>query len=157
MTIVILYLLKKFTLGKWDAENRNPYRDETLGLPPGLLRGVLTLSVLFVVMILQISTLYVKPIDISILNGLFSSGELAKNEALDNILGKLLIPEERFANLMTAFQMIIAFYFGGKAFQTVTKAETDVAEKQTAASAQLEEKRMQYAAGQIYEDEDAMG
>jgi H+/gluconate symporter-like permease len=157
MMILMYYLLRKYTFGDWDEKNPNPYKNETMGLPRGLFRGILTLSVLFIVMVLQISTLYVKPMDLSMLKGLFSTSEFASNTTLDSILSKLLVPEERFAHLMTAFQMIIAFYFGGKVFHHVTQAERDVAKTRTEKSEQAETARAKIAAGQVFEDNEAIG
>ncbi|MEJ2055439.1 MAG: hypothetical protein P8X42_16100 [Calditrichaceae bacterium] len=155
--ILMIFLLRKYTFGNWDKDNPNPYEKETMGLPRGLLRGILTLSVLFIVMILQISALYVKPMDMGLLSGLFKSGGLASNASLDTILNKLLLPEERFAQLMTAFQMIIAFYFGGKVFHHVTQAERDVAKTQAVEAADEQIEKAKINAAQSFGEGEAVG
>lgn len=151
--VFMAFLLKKYTFGDWDSDHKNPYEGETLGLPRGVFRGILTLSVLFVVLILQVSTLYVHPIDFNILAGLFKNSTLNSNQSLESILGKLLIPEERFAQMMVAFQMVIAFYFGGKVMHHVTQAERRVSEKRSDEAVQT----AKIASNKNPDDEEAVG
>ncbi len=110
--ILFIFLIKKYTLKEWTKENPNPYQGESLGIPRGVMRSVLTLSVLFIVMLLQINSLFFSPKDL--------------------LVGKeIFIPEARFGQLMTAFQMVIAFYFGGKVMHHFAQAERDVAKKKS--------------------------
>ena len=132
--ILFIFLLRKYTLKEWSKENPNPYEGETLGLPRGLLRAVLTLSVLFIVMLLQVNSLFFDPKDLLVGNEIF-------------------IPEERFGQLMTAFQMIIAFYFGGKVMHHYVQAERRVEEKKS--DTQLEQTKL--GKTKDFEDEEASG
>ncbi len=78
---LFIALLVRFTF----SDKPNPYKDETLAMPRGVLRAVLTVSVLFIVVLLE-----------------------AMNFAMAGDF------EEQISELLTAFQMVIAFYFGGK-------------------------------------------
>lgn len=101
----LLFLMRKYTFGKnWTPENPNPYAKETMGIPRGAFRGVLTLSILFLVMLLEVNNLFFDPKDLA-------------------INGEIFIPEDRFKALMTAFQMVIAFYFGSKVMHHMTNAD----------------------------------
>ena len=90
-------LANKYTFGNWTKENPNPYEDETLGLPKGTFRGILTLTIMFVAIMLEIFTL---------------------NDSGNNHY------ENSIAKFMTAFQMVLAFYFGSQVMSTLTSAET---------------------------------
>ena len=49
IVLVILFmavLMRKYTFKVWTKEEPNPYQDETLGIPPGVFRAILTLSVI---------------------------------------------------------------------------------------------------------------
>ncbi len=94
LIIFFLVLARKYTLGKWDTSNPNPYSGETLGLPKGTLRGILTLTIMFVAILLEIFTL--------------NTPEY----------------EHHISQFLTAFQMVIAFYFGGQVMSQLTNAET---------------------------------
>lgn len=85
-------LLNDYTLKDWGTKE-NPYKDETLGLPRGTLRGVLTLTLLIVVVILVCTSMVVEP-----LRGGFDS-------------------------LVDAFQVMLAFYFGSKIMHHVTDTD----------------------------------
>jgi len=91
--IVILFvkLLKKYTLKDW-GEEKNPYQGETFAMPRGVMRGTLTLSLLFIVMLMEVVNLAIGG---------------------DGIEGKI-------NQLMVAFQMMLAFYFGSKVMHHVT-------------------------------------
>lgn len=88
-----LLLLKKYTFGTWTKDNPNPYVDETFQMPRGTFRGILTLSLLFVVVILELVNV--------------------------RIIGF----EDEFHELMVAFQMMIAFYFGSKVLHHMTSTD----------------------------------
>ena len=109
--VLFLFLLFKYPLKDWGKEG-NPYQKETLGMPRGIFRGLLTLSVLFIVIILEVNTLFFDISQVQLTNG----------EAFS--------PEKRFEQLMIAFQMIIAFYFGGKAVHHATSVSQRKAEYQ---------------------------
>lgn len=85
-------LLNDYTLKDWGSKE-NPYKNETLGLPRGTLRGVLTLTLLVVVVILVCTSMVVEP-----LRGGFDS-------------------------LIDAFQVMLAFYFGSKIMHHVTDTD----------------------------------
>ena len=105
MTLVFVGLLGKYTFGKWTVDNPNPYAKETFAMPRGVFRGMLTLSLLYIVMLLEVVSL--------VTNGL----------------------ELRIEQLLVAFQMMLAFYFGSKVMHHVTKAD----ERKTTAFAKSSE------------------
>jgi len=90
----IILLFVKFTFGNWTKENPNPYVTETFGMPRGTFRGILTLSLLWVVLVLELVNV--------------------------RIVGF----EQEIAEFMIAFQMMIAFYFGSKVMHHVTSSDT---------------------------------
>jgi hypothetical protein len=77
-------LLKKYTFGKWTEESPNPYAGETFDMPRGVFRGTLTLTLVYIVVVLELVNV--------------------------RIIGF----EDEIHELMVAFQMMIAFYFGSK-------------------------------------------
>ncbi len=77
-------LLRKYTFGKWSDENPNPYAGETFDMPRGVFRGTLTLTLVYIVTVLELVNV--------------------------RIIGF----EDEIHELMVAFQMMIAFYFGSK-------------------------------------------
>lgn len=92
--ITFAILMARFPLNKkWSKENPNPYAHETFAMPRGVLRGVLTLSLLFIVLLLEVV----------------------------NIFDKNL--EQTSEQLIVAFQMMLAFYFGSKVMHHVTSAD----------------------------------
>ena len=132
--LLFVFLFKKYTFGDWTKEKPNPYKNETLAIPRGAMRSVLTLSILFLVLLLQVNSLFFDPKDLF-------------------IAGKIFIPEERFGQLMTAFEMVIAFYFGGKVMHHITKAEQRTADKKT--EAVIEELKRDKGRG--FDEESALG
>ncbi len=86
-------LLRKYTFGKWTKENPNPYQGETFDMPRGVFRGTLTLSLLFVVMVLELVNV--------------------------RVVGF----EDEIHELMVAFQMMIAFYFGSKVMHHMSSTD----------------------------------
>lgn len=66
---------------------------ETLGLPRGVMRGVLTLTLLFMVVLLEIFTI-----------------------RFENF-------ETRIGDFMVAFQMMLSFYFGSKVMHHLTSVD----------------------------------
>ncbi len=88
-----IMLFVKFTFGNWTTENPNPYQDETWGMPRGTFRGSLTLTLLWVVIVLEVVNV--------------------------RIVGF----EAEIHELMIAFQMMIAFYFGAKVMHHITSSD----------------------------------
>jgi hypothetical protein len=84
LMIVFWKLVKRYPLGKWSQTDPNPYSTETLGMPRGTIRAVLTLTILAVVMLLQ---LY----------------------AINNMESM-----EKISTMLNAFELVLAFYFGSK-------------------------------------------
>ncbi len=93
VSIFLGILARKYTFGNWTEENPNPYKLETLGMPRGTMRGILTVSLLFVVILLEVVNL-----------------------RMEGLEGKI-------DNLLVAFQMMLAFYFGSKVMHHLTKAD----------------------------------
>lgn len=96
--VLFFYLMKKYTFGNWTPENPNPYEKETLGFPRGFFRGILTISLLFATLLFYITNI-----------------RTGSDET--NING-----------FVTAFQMMIAFYFGSKVLHHITSVERSKAE-----------------------------
>ena len=95
LIIIFFYALsRKYTFGKWEKDCPNPFNEETLCFPKGTFRGILTITIMFVAILLEIFTL--------------------KHPEYENHIGKFL----------TAFQMVLAFYFGSQVMSTLTNAET---------------------------------
>lgn len=88
-----ILLLKKYTFGDWSKDNPNPYDGETFNMPRGVFRGILTLTLLFVTVILELANV--------------------------RILGS----EDGFKEFIVAFQMMVAFYFGSKVMHHITSTE----------------------------------
>jgi hypothetical protein len=102
IVILMFFLIKKYTFGKnWTKDNPNPYHGETFAMPRGVMRGILTLSLLFIVMLMEVVNLL--PTEII--------GE------------KIWGLEDKIAGLMTAFQMMLAFYFGSKVMHHLTSVD----------------------------------
>lgn len=89
----IILLFKRYTFGHWTKDRPNPYETETFGMPRGTFRGILTMSLLWVVVILELVNV--------------------------RIIGF----EQEILELMTAFHMMIAFYFGAKVMHHVTSTD----------------------------------
>ena len=88
-----IFLFTKYTFGKWTEENQNPYKDETFGMPRGTFRGTLTLTLVFIVTVLELVNV--------------------------RVVGF----ETEIHELMVAFQMMIAFYFGSKVMHHITASD----------------------------------
>jgi H+/gluconate symporter-like permease len=83
--ILLIIVAKKYTLNdKWTPENPNPYQTETMGMPRGMIRGILSLTLLIATVLLQ----------------LYAINNL---ESLDKI-----------SIMTGAFELMLAFYFGSK-------------------------------------------
>jgi len=137
--VFLVFLLRKYTFGRhWTKENPNPYAMETFGMPRGVLRGILTLSLLFMVMLLELLNL-----------GLISKGGGSSNN--------LLLTEDRYKDLMIAFQMMIAFYFGSKVMHHVTKADERKSKKIADSIAESTMKPSTTSEKDEFEEEGAVG
>ena len=88
-----ILLMKKYTFGNWSEDNPNPYAGETFDMPRGIFRGTLTLTLLFVVVILELVNVRITGF------------------------------EEEMHELMMAFQMMLAFYFGSKVMHHMTSTD----------------------------------
>jgi amino acid permease len=88
-----ILLLKKYTFGDWTKANPNPYDGETFNMPRGVFRGILTLTLLFVTVILELANV------------------------------RILGTEDGFHEFIVAFQMMVAFYFGSKVMHHITSTE----------------------------------
>lgn len=95
MTIVFVKLLGRYTFGKWTVDNPNPYAKETFAMPRGVFRGMLTLSLLYAVVLFEVANIQT--------TGL----------------------ETKIEQLLVAFQMMIAFYFGSKVMHHLAAANRD--------------------------------
>jgi len=88
--------------------NENPHGEETLGLPPGTVRGTIALTLLVVAVALVIASINEKSV-------------LSSNSVL----------ADHFDFLKDAFLMMIAFYFGAKSLDLLKKdAEPAASEPQ---------------------------
>ncbi|MCK5536369.1 MAG: hypothetical protein KAI79_06045 [Bacteroidales bacterium] len=128
--VLLTGLIWKYPFGNWTTENPNPYSGETLSLPRGIFRSILTLTLLFITVLFELANLY-------------SGTETEGN----------------FIEWITAFQMMIAFYFGSKVMHHVTSADrkkTEVTmEKQAAVyAAQNMNAQSQMGVGDESEDFD---
>ena len=82
MGVIFVLLLKKYPLGEnWQ---KNPHKGETLAIPRGTLRGILTLTLLFSAIVFQIYALV------------------------------YLEDDAKIAHMISAFEIMLAFYFGSK-------------------------------------------
>lgn len=91
--ILFVILLRKYTFGHWTKENPNPGEGETLELPRGTFRGILTLTLLFVTVILETVSVHTPGFE-------------------DNV-----------HEFLVGFQMMIAFYFGSKVMHHITSTD----------------------------------
>lgn len=89
----IIMLFRKFTFADWTEENPNPHEGETFDMPRGTFRGILTLTLLYVTIILELANV--------------------------RIIGL----EQEYHEFAVAFQMMIAFYFGSKVMHHVTSSD----------------------------------
>lgn len=79
---------------------KNPNSEETLGLPPGTVRGTVALSVLVGAMAMCVASLAMP-------------GKLAQNEFI----------VDNFEYFKTGFLMVIAFYFGSKSLELIGRPQ----------------------------------
>lgn len=101
VVFIFLWLFFRYSINS--KRKDNPFKNETFAMPRGVLRGILTLSVLFVVLLIEIANI-----------GLLRADAVEWTE-----LGDVTQP------LLTAFQMIIAFYFGGKVIDHLAEVDKE--------------------------------
>ena len=131
--IYLIFLSKKFTFGKWTKENPNPYGMETMALPRGAMRGILTLSLLFGVLLLEIFAI--------------------ENPTFETNIGQFIV----------AFQMMLAFYFGSKVMHHLTSTDRAKSEHMANSIVKVEETKVagavvaSAASSEDFNDEEAEG
>lgn len=91
--IFVIILFKRYTFGDWTKENPNPFEGETFQMPRGTFRGILTLTLTYITVILELANV------------------------------RLIGFEDEIKEFMSAFQMMIAFYFGAKVMHHVTSVD----------------------------------
>ncbi|MCQ2974466.1 MAG: hypothetical protein MJ211_06600 [Bacteroidales bacterium] len=91
--IFVIIMFKKYTFGDWTKENPNPCDGETFNMPRGTFRGILTLSLLFITVVIELANV------------------------------KIIGLEQEFTEFMAAFQMMIAFYFGAKVMHHINSVD----------------------------------
>lgn len=96
VTYWINHLLTKYTFNR---DYDNPYKEETLGLPPGTLRGILTLSLLVIVVLLVCMSMLVNQL------------------------------QGAYDELINAFEIVLAFYFGNRIVNGISKSDIAKADK----------------------------
>lgn len=94
VTIWLVRLIKNYTFKDW-GNKTNPYEMETLGLPRGTLRGVLTLTLLVVTVIMVCMSMIVRQL------------------------------EGSYETIVDAFQVMLAFYFGSKVMHHITHSDKE--------------------------------
>ncbi len=80
----------KQAVGVLEEPDKNPYQGDSFGLPPGTIRGILALTALVLFLVIEGVNLF----------------------AFDNL-------ENRFSQLISVLQMVIAFYFGSRAVEVL--------------------------------------
>lgn len=108
LVLVVLWLARMMNKYTWNEEVKRSeaYIKETLNMPRGTLRGVLTLTLLVVVVILVCVSMFVTQL------------------------------KGQFDSMVNAFELMIAFYFGSKVMHHVTSSDKEKNEKKATAEAQ---------------------
>jgi len=115
LIVLFAILLKKFTFGKWTVANPNPYVSETLGMPTGIFRGLITLTLLYCVVVFEVAN--------------FVIGQKTSIWKSD---------DATFGQFLTAFQMMIAFYFGSKVVSQLSSSDEKKTEVKANAAATIQ-------------------
>ncbi len=109
--ILFVALLLRFTFGLgFSKDHPNPHIHETFAMPRGVFRGLITLTLLFLVTLVEIINLKLP---------FLNNGELIGKTVGDTFF----FPADRNHDLMTAFQMMLAFYFGSKVMHHITNTD----------------------------------
>lgn len=109
LIILLIILLRKYTFGDWTPEKPNPYVAETLGMPTGIFRGLITLTLLYCVVVFEVNNFVTKQTS-----------------------------ERIFSEFMVSFQMMIAFYFGSKVVSQLSSSEEKKTEVKANAAATIQ-------------------
>ncbi|RMH64136.1 MAG: hypothetical protein D6677_05500 [Calditrichaeota bacterium] len=111
MFVLFVALLLRYTFGLgFDKDNPNPHINETFAMPRGVFRGLITLTLLFLVTLVEVINL--------------SMPFLNNGELIGKLVGEhFFFPADRNHDLMTAFQMMLAFYFGSKVMHHITSTD----------------------------------
>jgi len=91
--VFIVIMFKKYTFGDWTVDNPNPCDGETFNMPRGTIRGVLTMSLLFITVVIELAN------------------------------ARIIGFEQEFPEFMAAFQMMVAFYFGAKVMHHINSVD----------------------------------
>lgn len=91
--VFIVIMFRKYTFGDWTVDNPNPCEGETFNMPRGTIRGILTMSLLFITVVIELANV--------------------------RIIGF----EAEFPEFMAAFQMMVAFYFGAKVMHHINSVD----------------------------------
>ncbi|MCQ2252134.1 MAG: hypothetical protein MJZ61_01655 [Bacteroidales bacterium] len=91
--IFIVIMFKKYTFGDWTKENPNPCDGETFNMPRGTIRGILTMSLLFITVVIELANVRIAGL------------------------------ESEFSEFLAAFQMMVAFYFGAKVMHHISSVD----------------------------------
>lgn len=102
--IIVLFSVLFHIIYPWQGK-KNPYMDQTFGLPPGVFRGLLTLSLIYFIISLEVY-----------------------NFMFPNYL------KQFSRDLITGFEIMLGFYFGGKALQHLSETDRKKAEKASEAT-----------------------
>jgi len=92
-TIFIVVMFRKYTFGDWTKDNPNPNDGETFNMPRGTIRGILTMSLLFITVVIELANV------------------------------RMIGLEEEFSEFLAAFQMMVAFYFGAKVMHHISSVD----------------------------------
>jgi Trk-type K+ transport system membrane component len=93
--IFLLFLLLRFPFAgrKTSRSYINPYKTETMGIPRGVIRGILALTVLVAVVILQIYAI------------------------------RFFESDTKISSFLTAFEVVLGFYFGAKVVHHIASTD----------------------------------
>ena len=91
--VFIVIMFRKYTFGDWTVDNPNPCDGETFNMPRGTIRGVLTMSLLFITVVIELAN------------------------------ARIVGFEQEFPEFMAAFQMMVAFYFGAKVMHHINSVD----------------------------------
>lgn len=91
--VFIVIMFRKYTFGDWTVDNPNPCDGETFNMPRGTIRGVLTMSLLFITVVIELAN------------------------------ARIVGFEQEFPEFMAAFQMMVAFYFGAKVMHHINAVD----------------------------------
>ncbi len=92
LVVFFIFMLRRYTFRHWKGQT-NPYKNETLGIPRGVIRATLSISLLFFVLLFEVFSL-----------------------AFESL-------EARTESFFTAFELMIAFYFGGKVMHHLSSTD----------------------------------